>query len=145
MSILKIEKSILINAPLGEVFGFMAEPHNLLKIWPSLLEVRNVQPLPHGGYCYDWAYKMAGLRFKGQGEWIEFLKDQRIVFKSEGCIPSTLFWIYQPEDGGTRVTVSVDYTIPGVALSRLTEPVIQKMNVREVGMVLDNLKTCLEV
>lgn len=123
----------------------MAEPHNLLKIWPGLLEVRSVQPLPNGGFCYDWTYKMAGLRFEGQGEWIEFLKDQRIVFKNGEGIPSMLFWIYQPEDGGTRVTVSVDYTIPVAALSRLAEPVIHKMNVREVGMVLDNLKTCLEV
>jgi hypothetical protein len=31
----------------------MAEPSNLPEIWPSLGEVRNVQPLPNGGYSYD--------------------------------------------------------------------------------------------
>ena len=75
----KIEKSIFIGMPLEKIFGFMAEPSNLLEIWPSLLEVRNVQPLPNGGYLYDWTYKMAGMRFEGQAEWTEFVKDRRIV------------------------------------------------------------------
>ncbi len=140
----KIEKSILINAPVEQVFAFMAEPHNLLEIWPSLLEVRNVQPLPNGGYCYDWTYKMAGMRFQGQAEWIEFVKNQRIVDKNESGIPSTFVWTYQPEDGGTRVTVSVEYTIPGAALGRLAEPIIHKMNEHEGETILANLKARME-
>jgi len=79
----------------------MAEPSNLLEIWPSLLEVRNVQPLPNGGYLYDWTYKMAGMRFEGQAEWAEFVKDRLIVDKNESGIPSMFVWTYRPEDGGT--------------------------------------------
>lgn len=141
----KIEKSILINAPLDKVFAFMAEPSNLLEIWPSLLEVKNVQPLPNGGYCYEWTYKMAGIRFDGQAECIEFVRDQRIVDKNEGGIPSTLVWTYQPEDGGTRVSVSVEYAIPGAALARLAEPIVHKMNQHESETVLVNLKARMEV
>ncbi len=141
----KIEKTIVIQSPVEKVFAFMAEPNNLLEIWPSLLEIRNVEPLPNGGYCYDWTYKMAGLRFEGRAEWIEFVKDQRVVDRNERGIPSTFVWTYQPEGDGTRVTVCVEYSIPGAAVGRLAEPVIQKMNEHEAGTILANLKARMEV
>lgn len=140
----KIEKSIFINAPLEKVFNFMAEPSNVLEIWPGLLEINNVQPLPNGGTCYDWAYKMAGVRFTGQTETTEFIKDQRIVTRSEGGIPNTGVWTYQPEDGGTRLTVAVEYTVPSSLLGRLAEPVIHQMNEHEGDVILANLKARME-
>lgn len=141
----KIEKSIFINAPVEKVFNFMAEPHNLLEIWPSLVEINNVKPLPNGGFCFDWAYKMAGLRFEGQVEWTEFVKDQRIVYQNESGIPGMLVWTYRTEGIGTRVRICVDYSVPGAALGRLTEPVIQEMNEHESEMILANLRTRMEV
>lgn len=140
----KMEKSIHINAPLERVFAFMAEPHNLLEIWPSLVEIKNVEPLPNGGFTYSWTYKMAGLSFQGQAEWTEFVKDQRIVNRNLSGIPSTFVWIYEPEDHGTRLMVATEYTIPGAALARLAEPVIQKLNEKEAESILINLKIRME-
>lgn len=140
----RIEKTIFIKAPLKTVFAFMAEPHSLLEIWPSLQEIRDVQPLPNGGFCYEWTYKMAGLRISGQAEWSEFIKDRRIVINNQGGISGTLVWNYQAENGVTRVNLIVDYHVPGAALARLTEPIIQKMNVHESEAMLANLKARLE-
>ncbi|GAB4405280.1 MAG: hypothetical protein OHK003_32970 [Anaerolineales bacterium] len=140
----KIEKSILINAPVEKVFEFMAHPENLPAIWPSLQDVKNVQSLPNGGYSYDWSYKMAGIRFDGHAEWTDFVKNQRIVDKNESSIPSTFVWTYQADDGGTRVSMSVDYTIPRAVLGKLAEPVIHKMNEHEAETVLTNLKAYME-
>ncbi len=91
----KIEKSLLIHAPVEKIFDFMANPENLPVVWPSLREVRNVHPLPRGG--------------------------------------------------GTRVSVSVDYTIPGAVLGKLAEPIVHKMNEHEAETVLANLKARMEV
>ncbi|GAB4430594.1 MAG: hypothetical protein Kow002_18980 [Anaerolineales bacterium] len=140
----KIEKSLLINAPVEKVFDFMAKPENLPVVWPSLQEVRNVQPLPNGGYTYDWTYKMAGIRFEGHAKWTKFIENQRIVDENESGIPSTFIWTYQAEEGGTRVSLSVDYTIPGAALGKLAEPIIHKMNEHEAETVLANLKARME-
>lgn len=141
----KIEKSIFINAPVEKVFTFMAEPKNLPEIWPSLLEVKDVESLPNGGSCYNWVYKLAGMRIEGHAEWIEFVPNQRIVDKNESGIPSTFVYAYQPEDGGTRVTVQAEYTIPGAILGKLAEPFIVKMNENEADTVLANLKARMEV
>lgn len=140
----KIEKTILINAPVEKVFAFMAKPENLPEIWSSLQEVRNVRPLPNGGYAYDWTYKMAGMRLEGKAEWTEFVENQRIVDKNESGIPSTFVWTYWPEGAGTRVSVSVDYTIPGAVVGKLAEPIVQKMNEHEAETVLSNLKARME-
>jgi len=141
----KTEKSIFINAPVEKVFAFMAEPKNLPEIWPSLLEVKDVESLPNGGYSYNWVYKMAGIRIEGHAEWIEFVPNQRIVDKNESGIPSTFVYTYQPEDGGTRVTVNVEYTLPGAVLGKLAEPFIVKVNENEGDTVLANLKARMEV
>jgi hypothetical protein len=87
---------------------------------------------------------MAGMRLEGHTETTEFIHNQRTVTRNEGGIPSTFVWTYKPEDGGTRVTVNVDYTIPGAALGKLAEPVVHKMNEREGETLLANLKTRME-
>jgi len=140
----KIEKSLVIDAPVERVFDFMANPENLPEIWPSLQEVRNIQPLPNGGYAYDWSYKMGGIRFDGRAEWIEFVKNQRIVYKTTSSIPSMFVWTYQPEAGGARVSVDVDYTVPNAILGKLAAPVLHKINEHEAETVLANLKARME-
>lgn len=140
----KIEKSIYIEAAVEKVFAFMAEPSNLPQIWPSLMEVRNVQPLPNGGYTYDWTYKLAGVRVEGHAEWVEFVKNQRVVDRNESGIPSTFVWTYKGENNGTRVNLSVDYTLSGAVLSRVAEPIVHKMNEHEADVVLANLKARME-
>jgi uncharacterized membrane protein len=140
----KINKFIDIEMPVGKVFDFIAEPENLVEIWPSLLEINNIKPLANGGYAFNWTYKMVGLRFQGQTECIEYLKDRRILSKNESGIPSTFEWSFQEVDEGTRVTLKVENTIPGAALGRLAEPVINKMNEQEIETLLANLKVRVE-
>ena len=140
----KIEKDVFIAAPVAKVFAFMAEPSNLLVVWPGLIEIKNVQPLPSGGYCFDWVYKMAGLPFKGQADWIEFKLNQRLVSRNQSGIPSTFTWNYQLEDGGTHLSLNVEYSIPDSLLHKLAEPVVRKINEHEVDAILANLKVCLE-
>jgi hypothetical protein len=49
----------LTGAPVNKIFTFMAEPNNLPEIWPSLLEVKDVEFLPNGGSSYNWGYQLA--------------------------------------------------------------------------------------
>jgi uncharacterized protein YndB with AHSA1/START domain len=44
----KVEKSVTIKANVEKVFDFMADPRNLPEVWPSMVEVRDVQPSPTG-------------------------------------------------------------------------------------------------
>ena len=140
----KVEKTITINAPVEKVFGYIDEPTNLPEIWPSLMEIKDVQTLPNGGHTDRWVYKMAGMRFEGTTEGIEHVTNQRIVSKTKGGVESTQTWVFQPEAGGTKVTFEVEYNIPIPVLGKLAEAIVVKMNDREGDSILANLKTRME-
>ena len=142
----KIEKTITINAPVEKVFGYLDEPMNQLEIWPSLVEVKDVQRLPSGiGSSFRWVYKMAGMRFEGTSEITEYIPNQRMVTKTKGGIESTHITTFQPEAGGTKVTTEVEYTVPIPLLGKLVEAFIVKQNEHEAELFLANLKARMEL
>ncbi|MGB5933129.1 MAG: SRPBCC family protein [Anaerolineae bacterium] len=140
----KVERSITINAPVEKVFGYWTQPTNLPEIWPSLLEVKEVQRLPNGGNRVQSVYKMAGMRFEVTTEDTEYVPNQRTVTKVEGGIEGTITWTFQPEDGGTKLTTETEYTVPIPLLGKLAEAFIVKANEREVDLLLANLKARME-
>ena len=72
----KIEKRVIINGSLERLFTYVPEIEQSSEIWPGLLEVGEVQRLPHGGIMARWIYKMAGVLFEELGERSEPLVDQ---------------------------------------------------------------------
>jgi uncharacterized membrane protein len=141
----KIKKFVSINAPLDRVYEYVTHPENLPEIWPSMIEVSNVQRKPDGSHSFDWVYKMAGIHFNGHANTIEVEMNKRVVVKNEKGIPSTFYWTYSGENGGTRVTMEVDYTLPGRVLDKLAEPFLHRLNEREAETVLENLKSRMEI
>jgi uncharacterized membrane protein len=141
----KLEKTVTIKAPIKKVFDFMADPKNLPEVWPSMVEVKDVQPSPTGGYNFSWTYKMAGMRFEGASETTEFVANQHNVTKSKKGIQSKFTWIYKPEAGDTKLTVQVEYTVPIPLLGKLAEAFIIKQNEHESDVLLANLKARMEV
>ena len=139
----KVESSITINAPVEKVCSYV-NPTNMPDFWPSLVETKDVQKLPNGGYSNRWVYKMAGMRFEGSSEDIEVVPNERVVSKTKGGIDSTQTWIFKPEAGGTKVTFNVEYTIPIPVLGKLAEAIIVKMNEHEGELLLANLKARIE-
>jgi len=140
----KLERSITINAPVEKVFGYWTEPTNLLEIWPSMVEVKDVERLPSGGNKFRWVYKMAGMRFEGTSEDTEWVPNQRTVSKGKGGIESTITVMFQPEAGATKVAFEAEYTVPVPLLGKLAEAFIVKVNEGEAELLLANLKTRLE-
>ena len=140
----KLHKHIEINAPVEEVFDFMGDPKHLLDIWPSVVDIKNVQELTGGQITYDWTYKMAGLRFEGSSKTIERVENERSVVVNEEGIPSKFVWEYHPHNGGTALDLDVEYTVPTPVLGKLAEKVVVKLNDNEADVMLANLKAVME-
>jgi hypothetical protein len=88
---------------------------------------------------------MAGMRFEGTSEDVEYVPNQRVVQKSRGGIEGTVTWTFLPEAGGTRVTFLGEYTVPIPLLGHLAEAIIVKVNQHEAEALLANLKARMEV
>ena len=139
-----VEQSIVIQAPVEKVFGYASVPSHLPEFWPSMVEVKDVQPLANGGHRFNWVYKMAGMRFDGTSEDVEYVHNQQMVQKSRGGIEATITWTFLSEAGGSRVTFQGDYAVPVPLIGRLAEAVIVKVNEHEAESLLANLKARME-
>jgi uncharacterized protein YndB with AHSA1/START domain len=140
----KVTKTVTINAPVEKVFDYMSDPNHMLEFWPSLIEVKDVRPSSVGGKDFAWVYKMAGIHFHGASEAIEYVANQRMVIKSTKGINTRFVWTYELQNGGTKLTLEVEYTIPVPLLGKLAENFIVKMNEREAETMLENLKARME-
>ena len=139
-----VERSVVIQTSVEQVFSFIAAPAHLPDVWPSMKEVKDIQSLPNGGARFRWAYQMAGMRFEGTSEDVEFAPNQRLIQKSKGGIDSTIAWTFLPETGGARVTFLAEYIVPVPLLGRLAAAAIAKVNEQEAETLLANIKARME-
>ncbi len=135
-----IGEAVTINAPVEKIFNYISTPNNLPEFWPSLVKVTDVQSLPEGGYKARYVYKMAGIHFKGTGEYTEIVPNKSLVIVTKGGISSVLTWIFRSQDNRTRLTLTVNYKIPIPLLGKLAEAVVEKMNEQELAFMLANLR-----
>lgn len=142
---LGIDKSILIEAPVEKVFAYYSEPENLPEVWPSLLEVKEVERTPEGwARKFKWVYKMAGMRFEGSTENSEYDKNERTVAVSKGGIESTIDTTYEDQGGKTLLRDRVTYRVPVPLIGRVAERFLARTNEHEVETIHKNLKARLE-
>jgi len=140
----RVDKEIFINAPVDKIYDFVIKPSNLLQIWPSLMQVKNEQLLPNGGYSAKWVYKMGGVYFKGTGEVVDIVPGRWFTFRTKGSIKSKITWTFRSSDGQTKVTFTIEYGIPIKILNWLTEIIVGKMNDQEATLLLTNLQVRME-
>lgn len=139
----EVSESIQIDRPVEDVFTYLDDPHNHSLITPSLSDIRNVQPLDNGGKRLEHTYKMAGVGI--DGELVEQVheENERMVFEMRGRLTGEIEFTFEERDGGTEVTYSAEYDIPGRVLSKAAGPFVKRYNERELRTTLENLKTVL--
>ena len=135
-----IGEAITIQAPVEKIFDYISKPDNLPEFWPSLVEITDVQSLPEGRYKARYVYKMAGMQFKGTGEYTEVVQNKSLVIVTKGDIGSVMTWVFRSQSNRTKVTLTINYKIPIPLVGRLAEIVIEKMNEQELTLMLSNLR-----
>lgn len=141
----KIGRSYTINAPVEKIFAYIEDPMSQPEWLPGIMEVKDVTRTGQGvGSHHRWAYKMAGLRFEGESTATEYVPNRRIVSQSKGGIASTWTWSFEPHNGGTKVNLVVEYTIPVPVLGKLAEALVLRQNEREADLATANIKARLE-
>ncbi|MFP5415908.1 MAG: SRPBCC family protein [Actinomycetes bacterium] len=120
----RIERTITIDAPVDDVFGFARD---IEKLWGCMPDVktRNVTRTPDGvGSNAEWdAHVVGPLHLEGRIEYTEVVSPERIVATSSTGPVFTLQ--FSPRDGGTVVTTATEWTfdtpVVGVPLEALTK------------------------
>jgi uncharacterized membrane protein len=140
----KVNNSINISAPVEKVFAYVSDPTNDPEWMGSLSEVTDVTGSGVGQH-YHWKYNMVGIPLRGETTITEHIPNERLATESKAGVENTFTFTFAPHEGGTKLDVEVDYTIPIPVLGKLAEQLVLKRNQREAVMWMENIKERLEV
>ncbi|WP_251329549.1 SRPBCC family protein [Haloplanus pelagicus] len=138
-----VEKRIGIDSPPAEVFSFLDDPRNHVKITPSLVDVSDIEALPNGGKRAKYRYALAGVDLVGQVEDVERSPERRLVQKLSGAISGTISYELDGSDE-TVLRYEAEYQLPETVIESVLAPIARAYNEREAETTLENLKTFLE-
>lgn len=137
------EQSIVIDAPVSEVFKYVNEPTTTPDWLTGMVEVRNI--IGSGeGQQYEWSFKMVGVRLRGQTTVVNYIENECAAHQSIGMVDSVWTNIVEPHDSGTKLTIKIEYSIPGAVLGKLAEHLTLRRNMRGLDVSVLNVKETLE-
>lgn len=139
-----VSESIRIERPPEAVFAYLDQPENHAVVTPSLAESEAVEQLDNGGKRVRYVYEMAGISREGYLTETTHEDGQRMVFELSGGIAGEIDIRFADADGGTEVTYSAEYELPGRVLAAVAEPVARRFNGRQLEKTLRNLQARLE-
>ncbi|MCB9455156.1 MAG: SRPBCC family protein [Anaerolineaceae bacterium] len=112
-----------IAAPLETVFGFIADtPERQPEWWGQFeLQERVTPPPTHLGSVSRYVYNMLGVTINGEHEVVGINRPEYLHVRTTSGIDSAFEFFFAPQDGGTRLTVRVDYKLPGSVIRAALE------------------------
>jgi len=131
----------VIDATPERVFEFLDEPANHRTITPAISEISNVEPLDNGGKELDFTYRLVAVPVSGHLVQTVHDRPHQHRFAMEGGLSGELGFEIEAVDGGSRVTYSATYSIPGHIISRVVEPFVRRYNRSELEATLANLES----
>jgi len=141
---ISVECSTIINRPVEEVFDFLSNMENNLKWRASQIEVRKTSAGPIGvGTTYRLVNSLLGRRVELEAEVTEYLPNRKYTsIDKSGTLPLRAQRIFEPVEGGTRVTVLLKAE-PG-GLFKLADPLLARLVQRRIASDLANAKDLIE-
>ena len=146
----QIHRDVLVTAEPERCFDFIADPSLAPLFISSLYSITSIEVEPRGaGNRWGFEYDMFGVPLRGESECIEYERPTRYVWRSipdSSMIETTFSYSFQPEDGGTRISLDVAYEVPEKVLGgKLADRlVVERMNEHEADAAIKNLKVVLE-
>lgn len=140
----RVQESIHIDRPVSDVFAFVTDPDNQTTIQSNLISFESDGPLEKGRRA-SGATRVAGKKVEWTSEVTEYHLNDRVEMRSvDAPMEFVLTWLYEEEDGGTRLSFIQEVPNIGGFFGKLGDAVVTKMYARDVKSNLENLKTLLE-
>jgi len=142
----RIEASVVIPAPLSEVFPYASD----WRVWPEWFEgvfdFRPTTDVARGnGARYAYKARLLGLVAKVETEVTEFVEGRGWKGIARKGMPHATYWLFEPTDGHTRFTYALEYELPLPIVGRLLDSLLLKRQWRRIiATSLDNLRRHFE-
>jgi len=144
----RIELRSFIKAPLEYVFDYVVNPANRPEWMDSVIEVKSISGGPIGvGTSWTESQKLIGKLIEYVAKITEFERSRRWAMEmsmlgTESILENT----FEPENDGTRMTLVLDYALPGSFLGQFADKLLMerrmaktcRQNTATLKMVLES-------
>jgi len=140
---IRITKSITINAPVEKVFEYVSNPEQISEWQPNVTNIKDITG--HGEQQrWTWHYKVMGMSFGGKATVTRSTLNAERRVDSEGGISNTWLWKFKTENGGTHLNCEMDYTVRIPLIGKVGELLLLRGNNRMVNTAMANIKNRME-
>lgn len=143
-----VSETIDINAPIEKVFRLVAHmPERMPEWWRPMELHQRVTPAPTSlGSISRYVYNMVGIRIKGEHHAITYEENRRLIVHTISGLESSFSFEFQAVTGfRTRLTIRVEYQLPGAIIGKLiSRAALEQRNMEDVRGALKALKTMVE-
>ena len=142
----KTEKSILIDAPIAQVFAYASDPARMPEYVPGTDAVKDIQRLPDGGYTYTSVSKLIGMPVEWKCEQTDVIPNEHFMRKGESPVMDFIltFRFEQLGNATTRVIIISENTFHGGALAMLGEAFFASQVERSAQQAIEAAKAHIE-
>jgi uncharacterized protein YndB with AHSA1/START domain len=139
----RLERDIVIERPVDEVFAYVSEPANLPSWQPAVVEIRRPEGPLAVGSSFGETRTFVGKRFETTVEVVELEPERTFAIRVVGGpVPIRVRHVFGPADGGTRVTIAGEVELHGAL--RVAGRLMAKAAEHDAGASLVRLKALLE-
>ena len=137
-----IEHKHNIKVPIEYAFDYVVNPANRPQWLDKVLEVKDISPGPVGiGTSWNEKQKVAGRIIEFVAKITELDRPRKWAMNM--VVPGgkgVLVYTFEPENDGTLMTMTLDYTLPGAFFGQLAEKLLfdrfVKKSLRETAATL---------
>ena len=140
-----VERTLFINVPWEQVDAVALDPLRLPEWFAGVEQAEPDGVYPQPGGSVKLTYQVAGVKFAVTMTTLELVPGQYVTYRLEGMIKGISTWSHRPEGGGTWLTASFDYEVPGGGVGQVLDKLlIERMNADNLEKSLANLKALVE-
>jgi len=141
----RVEQSVVVKCDPQRVMEYISNVENHPAFIGPLKSVSNLRgDAKQKGTTWDWTFVMAGVEFAGKSETVAYVPAKQFSFRTTTGIQSTFNYRIEPAQGGSKLTIDVDYEVPKDLLSRVQTSVVERLNDVEGQAAVQNLKVILD-
>ena len=137
-----------VYCPVAEVWRYHTDMVKAPEYWSNLSRCERNDGgsgPPEVGATYRWEYNMLGRHFNGTFRITEVAPFERFYFEAGGQIRARFRHEYRATaKTRTRITVMVDYEVPGLLGKAVNVLFVEKRNAADAEHAMDQLKEHLE-
>jgi len=140
-----VQRSIEINATPQETMALLSDASRWPEWYPGMTEIHVAEPFPETNGKATFKVKSAGVSMQITETVLDYQPGKLQLLRMEGMLSGQARWELKPKGGGTTLTTTFDYLLPGGVFGRIADALVVKhMNTKSLEEALHNFKALVE-